>query len=88
VAALQQDCNGWGAYDCHTLATIYSAGDPETALRFASRACEAGDPGGCDDLGRLYEDEGDTTQARALYRRACDGGYASACERFGALRDG
>jgi hypothetical protein len=48
VATLQQDCAGWGAYDCYTLATMYADGDPETALRFAAASCRAGDPGGCD----------------------------------------
>jgi TPR repeat protein len=88
VATLQWECSGWGAYDCDTLATMYSPGDPETALRFASRSCQGGDPGGCDDLGRLYENEGDATRARALYRRACDAGYATACEHFGAAPEG
>jgi TPR repeat protein len=88
VATLQRECSGWGAYDCDTLATMYWPGDPETALRFASSSCQAGDPGGCDDLGRLYEDEGDAARARAFYRRACDAGYATACERFGSAREG
>jgi len=80
VALLQKDCRGWGAYDCSTLAAIYAAGEPETALRFAAGSCEAGDPGGCDALGRLYEDAGDGARARALYGQACRTGYARACE--------
>lgn len=66
VALLQKDCSGWGAYDCYGLATIYSRGDPHTALRFAAGACQAGDPGGCDGLGRLSESDGDPTRARAV----------------------
>jgi TPR repeat protein len=88
VAALRHECRGWGAYDCDTLATIYAPDDRETALGFASRACQGGDPGGCDDLGRLYEDDGDAVRARALYRRACEGGYATACDRVGGSREG
>ena len=88
ASVLRPQCDGWGAYDCDTLATIYSPGDHATALRFATRSCEAGDPGGCTDLGRLYEDDGDVAQARALYRHACDAGYATACERSGAAREG
>src|SRR3989454_1730022 len=41
VALLKKDCDGWGAYDCHTLATIYSTADPRTALRFAAGSCRA-----------------------------------------------
>jgi TPR repeat protein len=83
VVLLQKNCKGWGAYDCDTLATIYGDGDRGTALRFAAGSCEAGDPGGCHDLGRLYEDGGEPMQAHALYERACRAGYAPACERAG-----
>jgi TPR repeat protein len=85
VALLQKDCTGWGAYDCHTLATIYSGGDPRTALRFATGSCRAGDPGGCYELGRLREDSGDTLHAHDLYERACRVGYAPACDRPGVV---
>ena len=79
VAALAKDCQGWGAYDCHTLATIYSTGDAPTALRFATGSCRAGDPGGSYDVGRLYEEGGNTARAHDLYEQACAAGYATAC---------
>jgi len=85
VGLLQKDCTGWGAYDCHTLATIYSGGDPRTALRFAMGSCRAGDPGGCYELGRLREDAGDAAHAREFFERACRAGYAPACDRPGAV---
>jgi hypothetical protein len=50
VAKLDGRCVGWGAHDCHTLATLYARGDPETALRFAAASCRGGDPDGCDRL--------------------------------------
>jgi len=84
VAKLGSRCTGWGAYDCFTLATIYADdGDPDTARRFASASCRAGDPGGCDQLGLLQQRDGDPVAARALYERACGAGYARACGRFG-----
>ena len=83
VAMLRKDCDGWGAYDCHALAAIYAGGDSPTAFRFATGSCQAGDPGGCYDLGRLYEDAGNTAHARELYEQACVAGYAIACERSG-----
>lgn len=53
VSTLRPTCEGWAAYDCYTLATIYAPGDPMTAVRFAGGSCAAGDPGGCDLLGAL-----------------------------------
>ena len=50
VARLRTDCTGWDAYDCYRLATLYWPGDPETARRFASASCRAGDPHGCNHL--------------------------------------
>lgn len=82
VASLASRCTGWGAYDCHTLATIYADGDPETARLFARLSCEAGDPGGCDELGFLHQLRGEVVHARALYEKACGAGYARACGRF------
>jgi len=83
VSKLASRCTGWGAYDCFTLATIYADGDPDTARRFASASCRAGDPGGCDQLGLLEQRSGDVIAARKLYERACGAGYARACTRFG-----
>jgi TPR repeat protein len=82
VAALWGDCGGWRAYDCQTLATIYASGDSTTAHELAAGSCQSGDPGGCDELGQLYEHDGDLTRAQALYGRACETGYARACERI------
>jgi len=82
VTLLRKDCEGWGAYDCNTLAGIYSTGDTATALRFASGACAGGDPGGCYELGRLYETDASTLRSDDLYRRACDAGFSSACRRY------
>lgn len=83
VASLATRCTGWGAYDCFTLSTIYADGDPETARLFASQSCKAGDPGGCDELGFLYQLGGDVVHARQMYEKACAAGYTRACGRFG-----
>ncbi len=53
VASLNSTCEGWAAYDCYSLATIYTSGDQANAIRFADGSCTAGDPGGCDLLGAL-----------------------------------
>jgi TPR repeat protein len=81
VSKLSSSCRGWAAYDCFTLATIYGTGDLDTALRFARASCEAGDAGGCDQLGALYERRGDALRATELYRQACRTGYRRACTR-------
>lgn len=83
VAKLGTRCAGWGAYDCFTLSTIYADGDPDTARLFARMSCQAGDPGGCDELGFLHQLNGEVVQARALYEKACSAGYTRACGRFG-----
>jgi TPR repeat protein len=88
VAALHTDCRGWGAYDCQTLAAIYADGDAPTALLFASGSCSGGDPGGCDQLGQLYVEEGDRERARSLFDRACGRGYAASCARLAVAGEG
>jgi TPR repeat protein len=88
VAALRSDCRGWGAYDCQVLASIYADDDESTARRFASAACSAGDPGGCDELGQLFAEDGDRARARSLFDRACGRGYAPSCARLAAAGDG
>jgi TPR repeat protein len=55
VGALAGDCEGWGAYDCATLAGVYHPGDRATALRYASGACGKGDASGCQRLAQLVE---------------------------------
>jgi TPR repeat protein len=82
VAKLGTRCSGWGAYDCFTLATIFMLDDPDTARTFARESCQAGDPGGCDQLGFLHQLDGDVVRARALYAKACGAGYTRACRRF------
>jgi hypothetical protein len=64
VARLRADCRGWGAYDCRALAEIYATGDRSNALRFASGACKAGDPAGCEQLALLTTGGGDGRLAR------------------------
>jgi TPR repeat protein len=81
VANLRADCRGWGAYDCARLAGIYYPSNARAALRFATGACDGGDPAGCHTLAHLAEDGGDRTGAAALYARSCRRGYAPACER-------
>jgi TPR repeat protein len=88
VAALDSSCKGWAAFDCYALAAIYGPGDRATAFRFAEGSCAAGDPGGCDLLGALYESDGREDRARSVSVRACDAGYARSCARLGDTIDG
>jgi TPR repeat protein len=89
VASLHSSCEGWAAYDCYTLGTIYASGDQATAIRFAEGSCTAGDPGGCDLLGALYASAGDAGRARIAADRACRAGYADSCARVdGLIADG
>jgi hypothetical protein len=85
VALLDSSCEGWAAYDCYTLGTIYSSGDQATAIRFAEGSCAGGDPGGCDLLGALYARAGDAGRARIASDRACRAGYERSCARVGGL---
>jgi len=86
VALLQNDCRGWGAYDCATLSDIYAGGDPATAMRFAAGACKGGDPGGCYAQAQLSESGADGSRAHDLYRTACKAGFAVACDRYALAR--
>jgi hypothetical protein len=89
VASLRSSCEGWAAYDCYTLGTIYASGDQATAIRFAEGSWTAGDPGGCDLLGALYARAGDAGRARIAADRACRAGYADSCARVdGLIADG
>jgi TPR repeat protein len=80
LAALDTDCDGWGAYDCATRAEMYLPGDVRSARRYAAASCDAGDSGGCVTLGRLAADAGDAAGARILYAKACRRGNVSACQ--------
>lgn len=49
IARLQQDCRGWGAYDCSLLATMYrDGGDAGRARELDARACAAGYDRACE----------------------------------------
>jgi len=54
------------------------------------RACEAGEPRGCDSAGLLAEEDldRDARQVEAFDRKGCDGGMASACARLGSMYAG
>jgi len=67
VELLDTRCKGWGAYDCATLATIYADGDLATARRFASGACDGGEPEGCSELHRFTD-----TARLVAFRTASD----------------
>ena len=60
-------------------------------LTECERACNDGDPAGCESAGRMYETgEGanqDYQQAATLYDKACDGGREEACAHLAMMYD-
>jgi len=59
--------------------------DPSRAADSFLRACDAGEPRGCVNLGVLTANGTgvlkDDVRARELYQRACDGGDEESCKR-------
>ena len=59
--------------------------DPARAAPYFLKACNAGEPRGCVDLGVLTANgtgvPKDDARALLLYQRACNGGYEEACKR-------
>ena len=44
------------------------------------KACEAGEDGGCFNLGALYYKEGRAGKAKKLFKQACDMGNKPGCD--------
>jgi len=100
-----QPATGTGASDpqcsldaiCHQAETLSNQGHFKKAIPLFDRACKAGVPQACSDLGHLYDwaphftDADSVTQdfprALKLYTKACDAGNAYGCYGLGFLHD-
>jgi hypothetical protein len=95
-AECRVQCDRGSAPSCTRLGYLLAHGeagflrDERQALTFYERACSAGYPAACFNIGVLYSSEGDVQKDEALaeryWRRACDDGYAAACSNLGVLQ--
>jgi TPR repeat protein len=80
-AAATPDTSCSTAAACTTEATqAVAASDPTRAAASFGRACDLGDPAGCNEAGILLTDP---TEQSARFRRGCELGDASACMNLG-----
>ena len=69
----------WGGNLIQNTGKQYSPQWKEASKMF-KKACEAGEDGGCFNLGSLYYKEGRASRAKKLYKKACDMGNKSGCD--------
>jgi TPR repeat protein len=69
----------WGGNLIQNTGKQYSPQWKEAAAMF-KKACEAGEDGGCFNLGALYYKEGRASKAKKLFKRACDMGNQPGCD--------
>ena len=69
----------WGGNLIQNTGKQYSPQWKEAAKMF-KKACEAGEDGGCFNLGSLYYREGRASKAKKLYEKACDMGNKPGCD--------
>lgn len=70
---------------CNYLGYLYAQGlggphDPKKAQDVYERACDQGTLSSCASLGSLYQDAGNSDNARKNFQKACNGGVAEACD--------
>ena len=75
---------------CNYLGYLYAKGlggslEPVKAHEVYERACNAGNLSSCASLGSLYQDNGNSNEARKYYQRACGGGVAEGCDLLRGL---
>ena len=95
-AECRVQCDRGSAPSCTRLGYLLAHGqagflrDERQALTFYERACSAGYPAACFNIGVFYSSDGDVQKNEALaeryWRRACDDGYAAACSNLGVLQ--
>jgi TPR repeat protein len=86
-------CDNGDAQGCSLRGDLYlrvsGVKDFPLALPFLTKACNAGDPRGCNGLGFGYSEgygiSRDYLRAATLFFNACDAGYANACANLGVL---
>ncbi len=94
-AECDQRCAAKDAAACGRAAELYFDGknghplDMARSYRFATQACDAGDPYGCMFVGRHHQDglgaDFDPAQAVAMYERACTANVGVACYNLSSM---
>ncbi len=69
----------WGGNLIQNTGQQYSPAWKEASKMF-KKACEAGEDGGCFNLGSLYYKEGRASRAKKMYKKACDMGNQPGCD--------
>jgi hypothetical protein len=69
----------WGGNLIQKTGTQYSPQWKEASKMF-QKACDAGEDGGCFNLGSLYYKEGRASKAKKLFKKACDLGNQAGCD--------
>jgi serine/threonine protein kinase len=80
-----QACDGGEMRACNYLGYLFAQGlggahDVPKAREVYQRACDKGTLSSCASLGSLYQDAGNSEQARKYFKTACDGGLAAGCD--------
>ena len=76
----------WGGNLIQNTGKQYSPQWKEASKMF-QKACDAGEDGGCVNLGSLYYREGRAKKAKKLYKKACDMGNKIGCHNHKELSD-
>jgi TPR repeat protein len=82
---LTQACDAGEMKACNYLGYLYAQGlggphETKKARDAYQRACDQGTSPSCASLGSLFQDAGDSDNARKYFREACDGGVAEGCD--------
>ena len=78
-------CDGGEPKACNYLGYLYAQGlggaqETKKARDAYQKACNQGIFPSCASLGSMYQDAGDSDNARKYFREACDGGVAEGCD--------
>jgi serine/threonine-protein kinase len=79
-----QACNSGEMKACNYLGYMYAQGqggarDQGKAQEVYQKACEQSNFSSCASLGSLFQDTGNSDEARKYFKKACDGGLTEAC---------
>ncbi|HTQ85903.1 MAG TPA: protein kinase [Candidatus Solibacter sp.] len=79
-----QACDAGEMRACNYLGYLYAQGlggtrDTEKARTIYQGACEQNNLASCASLGSLFQDAGNTSEARKYFKKACDGGLNEGC---------
>ena len=95
LAECTAQCSKGEAASCATLGSMYRTGkgvdkDDVRALAFYKQSCDAGNQGGCNGVGVMYENglgglPRDEAKAVTLFKQACDAGDGAGCNSLGRM---